>query len=262
MPQAPAPPREAPPEALPEPPEKQPLWRNPYVLAVLAAMVIIPLMRPFLRFEPPPPAVIGQLPPFELTSAEGQPFGSADLEGQVWVVNFIFTRCTSICPLLTRSMARRPIRKVLFGSFGAGVEGARLEVSGSMKPIAAQDAAIMMSYSDKVIVVPDQDQGGHFDVFQSRAGVMFLARQHMAKIKLHRAEISHAHLQILFDEIHMITRVNFRPAHHDGVIAHILFIAPFHHFFGDAQRNASIAGVGRAAGGEDEFANLARMIER
>lgn len=102
-------------------PESTPVWRNPYVLAVLAGLIIIPLMRPFLRFEPPPPPVIGQLPAFRLTDSLGQPFGSAELEGQVYVVDFIFTRCASICPLLTAAMSRLDRRYV-----DEGIEGIRL----------------------------------------------------------------------------------------------------------------------------------------
>ncbi len=59
--------------------------------------------------------------------------------------------------LLTQLMAKamnRPISNVLFSHFGTGVEGAQMETSGEMKPIDAQDAAIMMAYADKVIVVP------------------------------------------------------------------------------------------------------------
>ena len=67
-------------------PERTPVWRNPYVLAVLAGLIIIPLMRPFLRFEPPPPPVIGQLPAFRLTDSRAQPFGSAELEGHVLIL--------------------------------------------------------------------------------------------------------------------------------------------------------------------------------
>ncbi len=59
--------------------------------------------------------------------------------------------------LLTQLMAKamnRPISNVLFSHFGTGVEGAQMETTGEMKPIDAQDAAIMMAYADKVIIVP------------------------------------------------------------------------------------------------------------
>ncbi len=59
--------------------------------------------------------------------------------------------------LLTQLMAKamnRPISNVLFSGFGdtGGAEGA--EVKGSMKPIEATDAGVMMAFADKVIIVP------------------------------------------------------------------------------------------------------------
>ncbi|GAB3731453.1 NAD(P)(+) transhydrogenase (Re/Si-specific) subunit beta [Luteimonas pelagia] len=57
--------------------------------------------------------------------------------------------------LLTRLMARamnRPIRNVLFGSFGGGGQGQAIE--GSQKPIEAGDVAAMMAYAERVVVVP------------------------------------------------------------------------------------------------------------
>jgi len=58
--------------------------------------------------------------------------------------------------LLTRLMAKamnRPIRNVLFGSFGGG--GAQMqEIGGSMKPIEAGDVAAMMAYAERVVIVP------------------------------------------------------------------------------------------------------------
>jgi len=60
--------------------------------------------------------------------------------------------------LLTQLMAKamnRPISNVLFSSFGSdsGI-AAEEEIEGSMKEIQANDAAIMMAYGQKVIIVP------------------------------------------------------------------------------------------------------------
>jgi H+-translocating NAD(P) transhydrogenase subunit beta len=60
--------------------------------------------------------------------------------------------------LLTQLMAKamnRPISNVLFSSFGSdsGV-AAEEEIEGSMKEIQANDAAIMLAYAQKVIIVP------------------------------------------------------------------------------------------------------------
>lgn len=49
----------------------------------------------------------GSLPEFELTDHNGNALSAQrDLEGYVWVANFVFTSCGSMCPLLTKKMAK------------------------------------------------------------------------------------------------------------------------------------------------------------
>ncbi len=71
--------------------------------------------------EPEPPPTLLEVPAFELTSQAGDAFGSEQLQGEVWIANFIFTRCPTICPLLTSQMkglsdtlADTPVRFVSF----------------------------------------------------------------------------------------------------------------------------------------------------
>jgi len=61
--------------------------------------------------------------------------------------------------LLTQLMAKamnRPISNVMFSGFGsgAGTESEQDGTDGVMKEIDATDAAVMMAYADKVIIVP------------------------------------------------------------------------------------------------------------
>jgi NAD(P) transhydrogenase subunit beta len=59
--------------------------------------------------------------------------------------------------LLTQLMARamnRSIGNVLFSSFGAAGGTEADSVEGSMKPIDAADAGIMMAYAERVIIIP------------------------------------------------------------------------------------------------------------
>jgi H+-translocating NAD(P) transhydrogenase subunit beta len=61
--------------------------------------------------------------------------------------------------LLTQLMAKamnRPLSNVLFSGFGAkgGQESTGEGIEGSLKPIDAPDAAIMMAYAQQVIIVP------------------------------------------------------------------------------------------------------------
>ena len=56
------------------------------------------------RIAPSGVRVMSQLPPFALTNESGEPFGTSALRGKVWVADFIFTRCESICPMMTAQM--------------------------------------------------------------------------------------------------------------------------------------------------------------
>ena len=60
--------------------------------------------------------------------------------------------------LLTQLMAKamnRSIGNVLFGSFGAGTAGSDAQaIAGAQKPIEASDAAVMMAYAERVVIVP------------------------------------------------------------------------------------------------------------
>ncbi|MBL8685520.1 MAG: SCO family protein [Myxococcales bacterium] len=51
-----------------------------------------------------PPAMLWPIPSWSLTDHTGAPYGSAQLAGRVYVANFIFTRCPTSCPKLTRRM--------------------------------------------------------------------------------------------------------------------------------------------------------------
>jgi protein SCO1/2 len=59
------------------------------------------------------PPVISALPPFALTERSGRPISRDDLAGQPWVADFIFTRCSGMCPALSARMAelRRQLRE-------------------------------------------------------------------------------------------------------------------------------------------------------
>ena len=48
--------------------------------------------------------VFGQIPQFELTAQNGQPFDSHSLDGHIWVANFIFTNCPGPCPMMSHQM--------------------------------------------------------------------------------------------------------------------------------------------------------------
>ncbi|MYL51337.1 redoxin domain-containing protein [Halobacillus litoralis] len=43
---------------------------------------------------------------FEGTTQEGESFSTDDMEGEVWLANFIFTNCNTVCPPMTRNMVK------------------------------------------------------------------------------------------------------------------------------------------------------------
>jgi protein SCO1/2 len=49
---------------------------------------------------------LGAVPSFTFTNQLGQPFSTANLDGRVWVADFIFTSCPEICPRMTEEMAK------------------------------------------------------------------------------------------------------------------------------------------------------------
>jgi cytochrome oxidase Cu insertion factor (SCO1/SenC/PrrC family) len=44
-------------------------------------------------------------PDFQFVAQDGTRFASEDLQGKIWVANFIFTRCKGPCPIITSRMA-------------------------------------------------------------------------------------------------------------------------------------------------------------
>ena len=60
------------------------------------------LREPGAREELP---VYGNVPTFALVERSGDPIRSEDMRGQVWVANFIFTRCAGTCPVLGTALA-------------------------------------------------------------------------------------------------------------------------------------------------------------
>lgn len=41
---------------------------------------------------------------FTFTNQEGQSFGMADLQGKVWITDFVFVNCSTVCPPMTSNM--------------------------------------------------------------------------------------------------------------------------------------------------------------
>jgi protein SCO1/2 len=50
--------------------------------------------------------VVGQVPAFRFVDQTGAPVSEADLAGSVSIVNFVFTRCPTVCPVTSMKMRR------------------------------------------------------------------------------------------------------------------------------------------------------------
>ena len=51
-------------------------------------------------------SVAVSVPDFSLTTQQGEPLTLSDMKGKIWVADFIFTNCPTICPAMTQEMAR------------------------------------------------------------------------------------------------------------------------------------------------------------
>lgn len=125
------------------------ILRNPYVWGFLIGIVTLTAIRPLLRHIPEPPPVLSQLPAFTLTGIDGKPFGSEDLRGQVYIANFFFTSCRSICPAVMSGMAR-----LQDGFAQRNIQGIRL-VSISVDP-GHDTPAVLGEYAKGLKVDPSR----------------------------------------------------------------------------------------------------------
>jgi protein SCO1/2 len=171
--------------ALPE--KRVPFWKNPYFLVFLGGCAFLTAIRPLMVREPPAPPVQGVLPLFNLTNQYGQPMGSQQLEGNVYVANFVFTSCVSVCPLIVQSVkqlqgrfeeSKIPVRIVSFSvdpttdtpevlkAYGsrAGVDFSRWSLlTGSEIEVRKVLAGFSLSLEPKRIV-----DGGMMDIAHSQ----------------------------------------------------------------------------------------------
>jgi protein SCO1 len=76
-----------------------------FVVLVVVLLFAAPMAAALNRPVPKPPGVYVTLPSFQLTNEKGNPFGSKQLAGRVWVASFAFTSCPAVCPKLMEQVA-------------------------------------------------------------------------------------------------------------------------------------------------------------
>ncbi len=56
---------------------------------------------------------LGALPAFTLTDQNGRPFGTKQLQGKIWIADFIYTTCPGPCPMISSRMSetQKPLRE-------------------------------------------------------------------------------------------------------------------------------------------------------
>jgi cytochrome oxidase Cu insertion factor (SCO1/SenC/PrrC family) len=76
--------------------------------AVMAGLLlaVVGCSSPSSRRGAPPLDDFGPVADFSFTERSGRTVTRADLAGKVWVVSFVFTRCTGPCPQVTGTVAR------------------------------------------------------------------------------------------------------------------------------------------------------------
>ena len=102
--------------ANPEPPPRKSLLAHPGVWVLFTGIILVGVARSMF-WDPAPSTrspddtrattqeILGEVPSFRLVTPEGRDFGSEDLHGTVYVANFFFTRCPTMCPALMGAMA-------------------------------------------------------------------------------------------------------------------------------------------------------------
>ena len=69
------------------------------VAVILTATYFIKESKTIIRLP-----VIGKIPAFSFTDSHGDEINRKNLDGKVWVADFIFTTCTMACPVMTGNM--------------------------------------------------------------------------------------------------------------------------------------------------------------
>src|ERR1700751_3792335 len=86
----------------------------------------------------------GSVPSFQLINQDGQPFGSPQLTGKIWIADFVYTTCPGPCPMISSRMSelQKPLEKT----------DVHL-VSFSVDP-AKDTPAVLRSYAERLRAEP------------------------------------------------------------------------------------------------------------
>lgn len=82
------------------------LRKHVWLIGALMLLLMVTIMRPLLIRRPPPPEITGEVPAFMLVDQTGASFSREAMleQDKVWVIGFVFTRCATTCPAVSRAM--------------------------------------------------------------------------------------------------------------------------------------------------------------
>jgi protein SCO1/2 len=118
---------------------------------------------------------LGKLEAFSLTDQDGRKVGTAELRDGVWVAAFMFTRCPTICPRITRRMRELQLEakeqgvKITLVSFSVDPE---YDTPAVLKEYAARYSADLSSWrflTGDLEVVKKTAVGGFKQALEGRA---------------------------------------------------------------------------------------------
>lgn len=71
------------------------------------------------KFQKADLTVVGSAPDFELTDQNGKTISNKDYKGKVYVLEFFFAKCPTICPIMNQNMLK--LQKEFYGNLKFGV---------------------------------------------------------------------------------------------------------------------------------------------
>lgn len=90
---------------------------------------------------------IGPAPQFDLTDQNGKPFSAADLKGKVYVLEFFFTTCPTICPKMNLNMV--DIQNKFFGNPNFAIVSITIDPGHDTPKVLKEHAELLGAKSSK-----------------------------------------------------------------------------------------------------------------
>lgn len=91
------------------------VWKTTLILIPIVTLAVLLCLRnvEMTALRQRSISAYGTVPGFQLTNQNGQPFGSAQLSGKIWIADFIYTTCPGPCPMISSRMSelQKPLQK-------------------------------------------------------------------------------------------------------------------------------------------------------